>query len=374
MGVIAATILAELWWQVLALTPLRWALPLPAAAFYGPDAFTGYRHRANASGMWLGEQRAFVRISGLGLRDRERDLAHGAGPRTVVVGNSFIEAFQVNLGETAVAVAEDIVSRHHPGAEVVNLGLSGANPAVEVARLETQGLALAPDLAVIVLQADDLTRRRPDNDSEFTAYRPDANQVYRLSYGFRQSRGYRFRSSAMGRAMYALLDHSQVARIVNDRRNAGILAEWPRPKPVELEPIAGTDCRVEALDAHIALWIESTPAEGRAILDATIRDLVAISQRHQFPIIVATRAIEAGCPSLAAKRSGLVGAIRSQLAQAGLQFVDLDQLVAEKVGADGVAKLYGFGPSLGRGHLNVLGNRVYGEVLAEIIERALPGH
>ncbi|PWT89018.1 MAG: hypothetical protein C5B56_07855 [Proteobacteria bacterium] len=373
MGVIAATILAELWWQLLAFTPLRWALPTPAAAFYGPDAFTGYRHRANASGMWLGEHRAFVRISGLGLRDRERDLAHGAGPRTVVVGNSFIEAFQVDLSETAVAVAEDIVSRQHPGAEVVNLGLSGANPAVEVARLQTQGLALRPDLAVIVLQADDLTMRRADNDSEFTAYRPGADQQYHLSYGFRQSRGYRFRTSAAGRAMYALLDYSQAARILNDRRNAGMLAEWPRPRQVEPEPIAGGACAANALDAQIALWIEGRPAEGRAILDAIIRDLAAISQQHRLPIIVATRAIDADCPSLAAKRSGLVAAIRSQLAKAGLQFADLDERVAEKVGTDGVAKLYGFGPSLGRGHLNVTGNRVYGEVLANIIENALPG-
>jgi hypothetical protein len=369
-GFIAATVWVELLFQVLLATPLRWALPVPPVALYGPDASTGYRHRANVSGMWLTEHRAFIRTSNLGLRDRDRNLAHGSGPRAIVIGNSFVEALQVELPHTAAAVAERILVRDRPAAEVVNLGLAGARPAVEVARLASQGLALTPDLAVVVLQADEIATPSAIDDSEFTGYRRGADGAFHLSYGFRASRGYRFRTSVAGRAFYWLLDHSQVARILNGRRNVGVLAEWPQSAVAPTLAMAAT-CAPNALDDHIALWIDARPAEGRAILDAFIRDLGAIGREHRLPIVVATRAIEARCPELATKRATLIDAIRATLDAAGLEFVDLDARVVAKVGRDGVAQLQGFGATLGSGHLNIDGNRIYGEIYAAIIDEAL---
>ena len=152
-GLILALLATELFFRLIAATPLRWVLPEPQVSLYGPDFATGYRHRVDVSGMWLTEHRNFIRTSNLGLRDRDRPLAHGPGPRAVIVGNSIIEAVQVEEAQTSSAVAEQILSRQYPGAEAVNLGLSGAKPAVQVARLQTQGLALAPDLAVVVVDA-----------------------------------------------------------------------------------------------------------------------------------------------------------------------------------------------------------------------------
>jgi hypothetical protein len=368
-GVTAATVW-ELLFGVIFATPLRWALPVPPVALYGPDASTGYRHRANVSGMWLTEHRAFIRTSNLGLRDRDRDLAHGSGPRAVIIGNSFVEALQVELPHTAAAVAERILGRDRPSAEVVNLGLAGAKPAVEVARLGSQGLAMAPDLAIVVLQADEIVTPSAIDDSEFTGYRRGADGAFHLSYGFRASRGYRFRTSVAGSVFYWLLDHSQVARMLNARKNVGVLAEWPQQAVAPTLTKAAT-CAPNALDNHVALWIDSRPAEGRAVLDAFIRDLGAIGREHRLPIIVATRAIEARCPALASKRAALIDAIRATLNGAGLQLVDLDARVMAKVGRDGVAQLQGFGPTLGTGHLNIDGNRIHGEIYAEIIDEAL---
>ncbi len=369
-GLAAATLAVELGFRLIEATPLRWVLPVPPVALYGPDADTGYRHRANVSGLWLTEHRAWITTSNLGLRDRNRGLAHGDGPRAVIVGNSFIEALQVEWKQTAAAVAEAILGRNRPGAEVVNLGLAGAKPAVEVARLQSQGVALRPDLAIVVLQADEIASPLATDDSEFTGYRRDAEGAYRLSYGFRASPGYRFRTSAAGDVFYWLLDHSQAARILNARKNAGVLAEWSNPPAANAHTPAPI-CAPTVLDDQVSLWIDGRPAEGRAILDAFIRDLGAIARAQRLPTIVATRAIEARCPALAEKRASLIGAIRARLAAAGLQFVDLDASVIAKVGRDGVARLYGFGPSLGSGHLNVEGNRIHGEIFAEIIEQAL---
>jgi len=375
-GLVLAALATEAFFRIIDATPLRWVLPLPQISLYGPDFATGYRHRTNISGMWLTEHRNFIRTSNLGLRDRDRVLAHGAGPRAVIIGNSIIEAVQVSESQTGSAVAETILAHERPGAEVVNLGLSGAKPAVDVARLQSQGLALSPDLAIVVLDVEDFTTSAPIDDGEFTGYRPDANGVFHLSYGFRNSSGYRFRTSRAGRIFYWLLDHSEVARIINARKNVGIFAELSPPAAAAAAAGAGAGgsamCSAASLDPYVALFIKGQPADMRGVLDAFVRDLAAIQRDKKLPIIVATRAVEAGCPSLADKRSAVIGAIRAQVEGAGLQYLDLDGRIVAAVGAGHEAELYGFGANLGAGHLNVAGNRVYGEIFADVIAHALP--
>src|ERR1700738_671466 len=193
-GIVAATAAVDLLFVVISGTPLRWVLPVPPVALYGPDPDTGYRHRANVSGLWLTEHRSLVTTSNLGLRDRNRNLNHD-GARAVVVGESFVEALQVDQSGTAVAVAEGILSRERPGTEVVNLGLAGARPAVDVARLQSEGRRLTPDLAVIMLSVETLLLPTAMDDSEFTGYRRDARGEFRLASGFRDTRGSRLRTS-----------------------------------------------------------------------------------------------------------------------------------------------------------------------------------
>jgi hypothetical protein len=372
-GLVLALLATELFFQLIVATPLRWVLPEPQVSLYGPDFATGYRHRVDVAGMWLTEHRNFVRTSNLGLRDRDRQLAHGPGPRAVIVGNSIIEAVQVEEAQTSSAVAEQILSRQYPGAEAVNLGLSGAKPAVQVARLQTQGLALAPDLAIVVVDAGDFITPATTDDQEFTGYRPDAQGVFHLSYGFRNTPGYRFRISRAGQVFYWLLDHSEVARIVNDRKNVGLLAELSPPAAGAAPAYEqATTCPAGILDPYVALWINGEPAAARAVFDAFIRDLAAIHRENNFPVIVATRNIKAGCPAFDDKRSALIAAIGAQIEGAGLRFVDLDAREVAAVGAHRDADLYGFGANVGIGHLNVAGNRVYGEIFADAIAHALP--
>ena len=370
-GLVMAALVAELFFRFVVATPLRWVMVEPQVALFGPDFATGYRHRVNVSGMWLTEHRNFIRTSNLGLRDRDRPLAHGTGPRTVIVGNSIIEAVQVGESQTSSAVAERILSRQRPGAEVVNLGLSGAKPAVLVARLQTQGLALSPDLAIVVVDVGDFINPATTDDREFTGYRADAAGEFHLSYGFRNTSGYRFRTSRAGRAFYWLLDHSEVARIINDRKNVGIFAELPLSAAAQANEQTAM-YPADSLDPYVALWIKGEPAGARAVFDAFIRDLAAIHRENKLPIIVATRNIKAGRPGFADRRAALVGVIRAQIEGAGLRFIDLDAREVAAVGADRDADLYGFGANVGIGHLNVAGNRVYGEIFAEVIALALP--
>lgn len=367
LGLLVASLLIELGFQVVEATPPWRILPVSEISLYGPDDFTGYRHRADARGVWLKEHRAYIRISHLGLRDRERPAGHGKGPRAVVIGDSIVEALQVDLGDTAVAVAEREIERRRPDAEVVNLGLAGANPPVEVARLRSIALSLKSDLALVVVQIGDFLSSGNHDDSGWTGYRPGPDGELRLSYGFRDTQGYRFRTSTGGAVVYWLLDHSALMRVLNSRKNVGIAAEWPTRRIDDSR--SAPDVCDTALDTQRALWIGGEPKPARQVLDAFLRDLAQTRSEHRLPIVVAFRGIPAPCSAMTEARRSLIDAIDTHLRQAGLQFVDLEWLLYRKAGPNYVRDLHGFGASGGRGHLNRRGNRVYGEIFADLIER-----
>jgi hypothetical protein len=368
-GVLVATLVMELAVRSILATPLKWVLPVPPIPLYEPDPTTRVRHRPHVSGMWLTEHRAFMRTSNLGLRDRDREIAHPGVPRVVVVGDSYVEADQVEWPQTAVAVAERLVARDIPGAEVVNLGLH-ALPATEVVRLQYKGMSLKPDLAVVMLLVDALLSPEATDDSDIPAYRLGPDGEFHVSFGFRETRRFRMRARLEGPAFNWILDHSELARVVYARQGTGWLAELAQPTL----PPASTAwaCSPTVLDTQAALWLDGRPAEARAVFDAFIRDLSAIAQSDRLPIVVATRGVEARCPALAAKRAKIIEVMRAKVEAAGLQFADLDPGVVRKVGEQGVSRLSGFGSRLGYGHFNVEGNRVYGEVLADVIREALP--
>jgi hypothetical protein len=369
LGLVFATGLAEIASRAIVASPLWRVLPVPEVALYGPDPFTGYRHRPDVRGVWVEENRSWIVTSNLGLRDRDRSSIRGTAPRAVVVGNSVLEALQVDLHQTGVYVAEQLLQARFKGAEVINLGLAGASPPVEVARLQSLGVSLHPDVAVVVLPVNELFSPGVFNDSEFTGYRRNSDGQLTLHFGFRASSGYRFRTSRSGAILYWLLDHSEIMRIYNSRKNVGLLAEWPRRAGAADNGAPG--CFDGGIARQLALWRDHSPAQPNAVLDAVLRDLSAIRAKHNIKILIAQTGMATGCPDQAAARGETLAAMKSRLADAGLGFADLDGLVAARVGSSNVAQLRGFGATLGRGHLNVAGNHVYGEVLAQLIAKAL---
>ena len=368
-GFIAATLAIELALCGILATPLKWLLPVPSAPFLQVDPNTRTQHRPNVSGMWVTEHRAFIRNSNLGLRDRNREIAHDQSPRAIVIGDSFVEAKEVEWQQTGVAVAERLLARDIPGAEAVNLGQMGALPALDIALLQFKGLPLTPNVAVVTVQVETLLDPRIVDDSVLPGYRRGADGAFHVSFGFRKTLHFRLLAGIEGNLFYWLLDHSQIARVLDTRQAVGWLAElWSPP-----DRAGGTAwaCSPNALDAQTELWIDGQPSVARAVLDAFIRDLSTIRRDNRLPIILGTLGIEARCPALAPKRAALTNAIRAKLAAAGLQFADLDAAVVSKVGRDRVSWLYGFGSHLGGGHFNVEGNRVFGEVLADVLRPAL---
>jgi hypothetical protein len=148
LGLAAGTATMEAVMQLIEWTPLWRVLPVSEISAYSiPLQDTAIGPTPKATGSRRTE--APIRISNLGLRDRERPYVPGTAPRTVVVGDSIIEALQVEQSQTAVAIAEANISSRIAGAEVINLGLAGSTPPVEVARLQTVGSDLKPNLAIV---------------------------------------------------------------------------------------------------------------------------------------------------------------------------------------------------------------------------------
>ena len=233
-------------------------------------------------------------------------------------------------------------------------------PAVQVARLQSIGLALQPDIAVLLVTLDWFLSDTIKDDSLTPGYKRNADGRYELSYAFRNGRGYKFRTSQGGAFVYWLLDHSMVARVINARRNAGWLAEWPKPaeQPPELTSGPQDECQSAAHGARartLGRWSarrsgrHSRRCDPRSVRDQPQQQAAGRARHAQHRARLRTICGYA--------RKALTDAIQSDSPPAGLGFADFDGLLLEKNGSASVEKLHGFGKNLGTGHLNIEGNR-----------------
>lgn len=384
LGLVIGSLVVEGYLRLAELEPLARALPAAQASLYGPDPDTGYAHRPDSKGIWLTENRAWVEINGLGLRDRPRQVSKGkdAPFRFAVVGDSFVEALQVPLDATFPALIEEEMSkvrvplRSGPFTiEWLNLGLAGATPAVTVQRLRALAPRLELDAAIVILGAGDLLRQRPDDTSELVGYVPGPDGKAVLSHAFRETRGYKLRTGAGGRAMYWLLDHSRLALLLNNRKNAGLLAELAEPP--RAGPPKSRVCTGETLKPHEDLWSGKPMGFAQARLDAILADLRATADDRKRPlrISIALRGLPPACPGfedrLAALRATIserIGARAAQSAGPRLAFFDIEAAAARYLPpGKAFSSMFGWGSHIGSGHLNELGHQVYAKAIVEML-------
>jgi hypothetical protein len=99
------------------------------ASFYQKDRDLGYVLRPNAAGWSVQEQEKYVRINSRGLHDREHTLQRPPNViRIAVIGDSFAEAKQVDMGKAYWAVMENELNRRLQNTgqrvEVINFGVA----------------------------------------------------------------------------------------------------------------------------------------------------------------------------------------------------------------------------------------------------------
>ena len=114
-----------------------------------PHETRGWSLEPNASSFQRTRDYAvLVRTNALGMRDREHAALPAPGIfRIVVLGDSFMEAYQVALEQSlAYRLEARLASR---GVEVLNLGVGGYGTTQELLALTEEGLRYRPDLVVL---------------------------------------------------------------------------------------------------------------------------------------------------------------------------------------------------------------------------------
>ncbi len=120
---------------------------------YEPDPYCGSRLRKGTSGVWTKEGYGNISINCLGFRGPEIDAKGSKVFRIVVVGDSFIEALQVDQAETFCVQLQNLLNKKSDAMsrtyEVINCGVSGYGTAQEFLLLQNYLIPLNPDAVLL---------------------------------------------------------------------------------------------------------------------------------------------------------------------------------------------------------------------------------
>jgi len=369
VGLILALIAGEVCLRIFGIS-----YPLP----YAPDEFCGTRLRPGFEGWWRKEGSAFVKINRHGFRHGSRQPEKPPRAfRVAVLGDSFVEAFQVPDEETFCAVLERELCgfpalKERP-VEVLNFGVSGYGTAQSLLMLRHYAWAYSPDFVLLVFFAGNDVR---NNSRELETYK--VRPFFRLEQddlvlenSFRQHPDYLKARSRKTQRKIAAIDRLRILQLLNETRN-----NWRRQatdRPVDDYGRPGIDDLALAPPKD-ATWEEAWELTERLLveLNREVHDRGA-----QFVLVAATSSVQVHPDSSARKAcqdglqvNDLLYAERRLKAlgqDAGFLTVGLAgpmQRHADKKGAF----LHGFeNTKLGEGHWNTEGHRLAAQIAAEAI-------
>ena len=191
-----------------------------------PDRMIGWRFTPGREYWFFAENDHAItgRINSMGWRDRERTVRKPAGTyRIAVVGDSFVEAFQVEPESTFVARAEERLNRERPEStdityEVMNFGRSGMSPAEEMMVLERDVMPCDPDAVVLLFTPqNDIADIDPSTTTD--SCRPFFHQAGLDSLSLDTSFAHR-RDFWIRELINPFKQHSALVSLVSERYNA----------------------------------------------------------------------------------------------------------------------------------------------------------
>ena len=152
LGILLALALVEAGVRIHSLRSLRG--PGSRTSFFEFDETVGWRLIPGAQGLESADEYAVrLKINSKGLRDIERDYRKEEGVfRIVVLGDSFMEAYQVPLEASFSRVLESELNAAKASGrriEVVNLGIRDYGTAQEYLYFLSEGLKYHPDLVLL---------------------------------------------------------------------------------------------------------------------------------------------------------------------------------------------------------------------------------
>jgi lysophospholipase L1-like esterase len=208
-------------------------------AFYRADDRLGLRLRADIDGRFTGEGKADVRTNSAGFRDRDRVEQKPAGRyRIAVLGDSYVEALQVDLEETFPAQLERRLNGcgafGGKKVEVLNFGVSGYGTAQQLLTFRHFASRYSPDLVIsAVFTGNDIRNNsrelEPDKVRPFFVVEGDSLIEDR---SFATSEEFRRRTNALR----AVLDRLRFLRVVQAAYFAKERVQQPGAAQASLQP------------------------------------------------------------------------------------------------------------------------------------------
>lgn len=220
-----------------------------------PDAYTGFAHRPNVEGWWRNEgTAAYVKINSAGFRDKEWQQEKPADVfRIAVLGDSFVQAFDVSAEKTFCSLIENSLSAcpafDSKKVEVLNFGVGGYGTAQELLTLRHKVWAYSPDLVVLAFFGgnDVKNNYRALQQEDHYPYFVERGGQLVLDDSFKESAGYKGRQGQWRNLVLAISDHLRIAEVINQARRQiyvywTIRSEAKTEQPYEEE--FGIDYRV----------------------------------------------------------------------------------------------------------------------------------
>ncbi len=328
-------------------------------AWTEPDPEIGYRFTPRRSYWFFAENDHPVEgtINSAGWRDRERSRARPEGSfRVAVVGDSFVEAFQVELDSTFVAVAERLLNESHPASgsprfECLNFGRSGMTTTEERVVVERDVLPYDPDAVVLLFTSNnDIRDVNPATASHGLRPFPrvETDGSIGIDIGFAASAAYRTRARVNG-----VKQRSALGSLLAERYN--VLRRAPRTEGAEPE--------VERITRDLSLCTatpDSTFAVNYAMNKMLIADIARMCRERGARFLIMSVPVVTGDEALRRLRD-----LDPSFAP---DFFERDLAAhADTIGAEFVPLAGDFlrgGKDLWWWHWNYAGHRVAGAALA----------
>ena len=342
--------------------------------FVWTDPVRGIAHIPGAKGgITLPDGHRWVEINRDGWRGPDVQLDHPPGTlRIALLGDSFIEAFEVPFDSTVGEVVERrLTALRGSPVEVLNFGNGGYGTTQEFLTLQHEVWKYSPDLVLLaVTTGNDISDNyRPLRQGDYVPYQVFRGDRLVLDSSFVQARGYRSRA-LWTRRMLDVVTHFRLAQLVNRVRHL-------RRKGERQEANAGAD-QGDELGLRDEVQMPPTTTEWQEAWKVTEGVLRLMRDdcrtRHTpFALVTLTRGIQV-TPVREEKERFLRQLGTKDLyyperrlsefgRQEGIPVLNLAPSMAEEAERRHVY-FHAHGKDLGVGHWNVAGHHAAGERIA----------
>ncbi|MGB2752738.1 MAG: SGNH/GDSL hydrolase family protein [Pyrinomonadaceae bacterium] len=356
--------------------------------FYAADESRGYALIPGMKGMYSKEGRSFVVINGDGFRDVEHSIEKPPGTiRIAVIGDSYVEAFQVEQSESFTNFVRDEITKCGGAGgkqvEMLNFGVSGYSTAQELITIREKVWKYSPDIVMLVMTTNnDIT----DNSPYFKKLPiPYFTADGVLDEGFRHDKVFLARNSAMSRLGIWLKNHIRTVQAVGAISTSikYKYQAWKNKKPATegqpAEPSAAATA--PAADIGVDNQIYRIPSDDNWKNAWSVTEAIILEMKREvadkgvkFVVVTASNGVQV-LPDVShrtayAKYIGVDDLlypdrrIAEFCTSKSIPVITLAPLLGDYSARENVF-LHGFEGNIGYGHWNQRGHKVAGETIGK---------